>query len=185
MIKETCAALIRLLKTVEPNTAITHGRVLELKTLPSLVLEGPALSEIRAMRSQAKITAKDLANKAYVREKAPRWYNLSFNVTIGAEKYADILDRIEALSRLAQRSNLIAAKQEGTGRERAYAWDWQTIPSSAGAPNFSGVYNAAGRLTIYAVEAYSDIQETGPLIMSIELDFEGDKNTITDTEQEG
>lgn len=182
MIKETCEALITLLKTVEPNTAITHGRVLEIKTLPSISLEGPALAEIRAMRSQAKLTEINIGS-GYIREKAPRWYDLSFTVTIAADKYADILDRIEALSRLAQSGPLLTVTQETTGRQRSYVWDWQYLPYPTGAPNFSGVYNAAGRLTIYAVEVYSGIQETGPLITSVELDFEGDINTITEQEQ--
>jgi hypothetical protein len=75
------------------------------------------------------------------------------------------------LSRLAQRTPLITAEQESTGRVRQYSWDWSAFPGNSGRPNFSGVYEAAGRMIVWDVEIYSGVVETGSLITSVEVTF--------------
>jgi hypothetical protein len=187
LLKETCEQVLSLFRSVEPNTRQSQGNIAQLKTLPAIVLTGPRLEEDKRMRSQAKLAAIDKDAGIYKKEKTPRWYHLLYDVTIAAEIFRELADRLESLSRLAQSVPLITVEQENTGRVRQYSWDWSTFPGNAGRPNFSGVYEATGRMTVWDVEIYSGVVETGPLITSIEADFvlggeddgiDADKETI-------
>lgn len=171
MILETCEAFLAHLRKVEPNTKQSQGAILELKTLPIIVVEGPRIQERKNMRTVAEIMAKDVAAGVYVKEKTPRWYNLSFDILIATDRFSDLLNRIEGLSRFAQSAPLLTVTQQGTGRVREYGWDWQTFPQNNGLPNFSGVYEAKGSLVIYDVEVYSGVTRSGKLIQSIDLGF--------------
>lgn len=169
MIKECTSALKTLLESAEANTVMAQGNITELKSLPAIVIFGPALHEVRSMRSQALLRETDTDSGTYTKEKAPRWYNLQFEVRIAAVRYRELADRLEMLSRLVQTTPLIRVTQEVTGRERNYTWDWREFPSITSTPNISGVYEANGELIVYDVEVYSGVQTTGPLITSIEL----------------
>ena len=173
MLKETCEQVLSLFRAVEPNTHQSQGDITQLKTLPAIILTGPKLEEDKRMRSQAKLTAIDKKTLTYVKEKAPRWYHLVYEVMIASETFRELMDRLESLSRLAQSTPLLTVEQEGgTGRVRQYGWEWTASPGNAGRPNFSGVYEATGRMTVWDVEVYSGVVETGPLITSITMDFE-------------
>lgn len=154
---------------------------MEIKKLPIIVLTGPTLRERTNMRTQAEIEAKDAEQGVFVKEKTPRWFNLSFRVLVAAERFSDILDRTERLSRLAQESPLLKVTQEGTGRVREYLWDWTELPSNSTTPNFSGIYEAQGTLVVYDVEIYSGVTRDGTLIKNIEMEFTaGDGNSKRD-----
>ena len=144
---------------------------MELKELPIVVFTGPSLQERRNMRSAAEITAKDAEQGVFVKEKTPRWFNLSFTVLVAANRLSDLLDRTERLSRLWHESPVLSVTQTETGRVREYQWDWTALPSNTTAPNFSGVYEAQGTLVVYDVEIYSGVTREGVLIKTIDMEF--------------
>jgi hypothetical protein len=183
MLKETFEQVLSLFRSVEPNTNQSQGDILQLKTLPAIVLTGPRLEEDKRMRSQAKLVAVDKESGTYEKEKTPRWYHLIYDVLIATETFRELADRLENLSRLAQSAPLITVEQENTGRVRKYGWDWATFPGNSGKPNFSGVYEATGRMIVWDVEIYSGVVETGPLITSIVMDFIPVGENGADTEQ--
>ncbi len=169
MIVETTRALIRLFKTIEPNTILNAGNVVEIATLPAIVLNGPvAVEKKRLMRDPERITAIDIENNIAVREVPPRWYDLQFSVAFSCKSTLELIELMEECSRLAQRSNLL--KAENDERTRMYSWAWRTLPSVYNVPNISEVCEGRGELVIHDVEAYSGIRENIPLIKVIDID---------------
>ncbi|MDR2523407.1 MAG: hypothetical protein LBC93_06890 [Synergistaceae bacterium] len=169
MIKETCEQVLSLFRAVEPNTNQSQGDITQLKSLPAIVLTGPRLEEVKSMRSQDWLTAIDTETRTFVKEKAPRWYNLVYNALVAAKTFRELADRLEGLSRLAQSAPLLTVEQQDAGRVRQYGWDWRTFPGNTGGPNSSGVYEAVGVLVVWDVEVYSGVTQTGSLITSIEI----------------
>jgi hypothetical protein len=173
MIAATTRALIRAFRSIEPNTHLAQRSIVELETLPAVVLTGPLLQEVlRRRRDAERITAVDLEAGHAVREKPPRWYNMRFNVAFSAESNIDLLETIAKCSKLPQRVPLLRA--EGAERIREYSWRWSAFPSASTAPNVSEVCEGRGELTVEDVEVYSDIRELVPLIRVVELDLPGE-----------
>ena len=170
MIVETTRALVRLFKTVEPNTHLSNGSIVELAELPAIVLSGPIATEKkRLMRDPERITAYDYENRIAVEEVPPRWYDLAFSVAFSVRRDpVALMELMEKFSRLAQSHKLL--KAESAERTREYLWAWQRPPSVYTAPNISEVCEGRGDLIVYDVEVYSGIQETVPLIQSFKLD---------------
>ncbi len=177
MIVETTKALIQLFKTVEPNTHLSMGNVVELATLPAVVLNGPALQEVtRRQRDAEQITAIDMENFLAVRERPPRWYHLQFNVSFSCETMTDLLVLTESFLRLAQGCRLLQAV--GAERTREYSWGWRVPPGANVEPNISEIFEGRGELIAHDVEVYGDIRETIPLIRVIELGLNGEELRI-------
>ena len=170
MIVETTRALVRLFKTVEPNTHLSAGSIVELAELPAIVLSGPIATEKkRLMRDPERITAYDYENKIAVEEVPPRWYDLVFNVAFSVRRDpVALMELMEKFSRLAQGHKLLKAENET--RTREYLWAWQRPPGVYTAPNISEVCEGRGDVIIYDVEVYSGIQETVTLIQSFNFD---------------
>ena len=174
MIVETTRALVKLFKTVELNTHMSVGSIVELAALPAIVLNGPVATEKkRLMRDPERIAAYDYENKAAVTEVPPRWYDL---VAFSCKSTLELVDLMERCSRLAQSAKLLKAEPEAweEGRTREYLWAWQRPPSVYNVPNISEVCEGRGDLIVYDVEVYSGIQETVPLIRSFELEVKAD-----------
>lgn len=165
MIQESTRALIRLFKTVEPNTHLSPNGITELESIPAIVLDGPQLTEAMDMRRAAyEITATDADENTFTREPSPRFYNLRFSVSLSAKDALSLLNLLEACSWLAQNSPVLTVTQNATGRTREFSWEWEQFPSGSGTPNFSEVYEATGSARIRDVEVYSGMTETGKLI---------------------
>ncbi|MDR1977930.1 MAG: hypothetical protein LBQ42_04275 [Synergistaceae bacterium] len=181
MILETTRALVQLFKTVEPNTHLSQGSIVELAELPAVILSGPVAQEVSLrQRDGERITAIDKESGIAIRDLPPRWYNLQFNVAFSCTAIMDLLRIMENCSRLPQRHPLLQAV--GEERRREYSWAWKTFPAVQAAPNVSEVAEGRGELTIFDVEVYSDLRETVPLIRVVEIDIEmpkgADKVTI-------
>jgi hypothetical protein len=179
LLKETCEQVLTLFRSIEPNTNQSQGDITQLKGLPAIILTGPRLNEVKNMRSQAKLVEIDKINMEYTKEKAPRWYDLVYDVLAATETFRELMDRLESLSRLAQSEPLLTVEQDATGRVRQYSWEWGTFPGNSGRPNTSGVYEAVGQLIVRDIEIYSGVTETGPLIRTIEIGIAPDSGDAT------
>ena len=170
MITATTRALIRAFRTAEPNTHLAQRSIVELETLPAVILTGPLLQEVaKRQRDAERITSIDIEEGKAIREKPPRWYNMRFNVAFTAVSNIDLLAVMEKCSRLPQTTPLLRA--EGAERVREYSWRWSAFPSINYAPNISEVCEARGELTVDDVEVYSDVRELVPLIVTVCLDL--------------
>ena len=168
MILATTRALVQLFKSMEPNTHLSQGSIVELAKLPAIILTGPVVSEVlRRQRDAERITVIDENNRIAVHEKSPRWYNMQFGVALSCAANMDLLKLMESCSRLPQQYPVI--KAVGEERTREYSWGWRSFPSAYPAPNASEVIEGRGELMVYDVEVYSDLRETVSLVEAFEL----------------
>lgn len=174
MITAATRALIKIFKTIEPNTILSAGNITELSDMPAIVLSGPVANEKRRMRREPEvITDYDYDNNTATVEIVPRWYDLQFNVALTAKSTLDLVKLIEECSRLNQRERVIEAVDENDDtRRRIYSWAWRNLPSVYNAPNISEVCEGRGDLIIYDVEVYSGIYHNEPLIQNFNLSTE-------------
>jgi hypothetical protein len=171
VILATTRTLVQLFKSVEPNTHLSPGSIVELARLPAIILTGPILSEVKKRQRDAeRITVIDKENYQAVREKPPRWYDMQFNVAFSCVSSLELLHIIEECSRLPQKNPLLLAT--GEERSREYSWAWRVFPAMQTTPNVSEVVEGRGELTVYDVEVYSDVREMTPLIRVIDIDLE-------------
>ena len=171
MILETTRTLVQLFKTIEPNTHLSAGSIVELAKLPAIILSGPVAQEIkRRQRDGERLTVIDKENFVAIHEKPPRWYNLQFSVAFSCEAAMDLLRIMESCSRLPQRAPLLKAVAEE--RTREYSWEWRVFPAVQTVPNVSEVVEGRGELTVYDVEVYSDLREITPLIRVVDIEME-------------
>lgn len=169
MIEEATRALIKLFRTIEPNTVLGNAPLTELAQLPAIVLNGPvAVIKKPLTNDNNRITAYDRENYIAVDEVAPRWYDLNFSVAIACNSALELVKLMEECSRLSQRARVIEAVSEE--RKRIYSWSWRNLPSMYNVPDISEVCEGRGELVIHDVEAYSNIRETIPLIREFILD---------------
>ena len=181
MILETTRALIRLFKTVEPNTQLSAGSIVELAKLPAVILSGPILQEVkRKRRDGERLTVIDKESNTAIREVPPRWYDLQFNVAFSCESSIDFLKLVWNCSVLSQQYPLLQAV--GEERTREYSWEWRVPPALQTVPNVSQIVEGRGEITVYDVEVYGNLRESVPLIRVVEIDIEtpkgADKVTI-------
>lgn len=184
MIVETTRSLVRMLREqINNNVVLSAGSIVEISTLPVIVLSGPDLTEKKKLAHDGdRMTAIDLDNLEAVYEIPPRWYDLRFNVNISCSSNLELLEMIEAFSRLNQSNRIIQAKNDK--RERYYSWSWRVMACSDISPNISQVYQGKGVIIVYDVEVYSNIRESVPLIRKVIADIEQDLIEVSDDEQE-
>ena len=163
MIEATTRELIKLFRRqVEENTVLSAGSIVEIATLPAIILNGPTLTEKkRLMRDPERITVIDLEAGHAVREIPPRWYDLHFDVNISCKSNLELISLIEKLSRLNQGYYLLTAENEL--RKRQYIWRWENPPQVSTTPNISQVAQGRAGIIVYDVEVYSEIREVWPL----------------------
>ena len=175
MIEATTRELIKLFRgQVEENTVLSAGSIIEIATLPAIILNGPTLTEKkRLMRDPERITVIDLEAGQAVREIPPRWYDLHFDVNISCKSNLELISLIEKLSRLNQGYYLLTAENEL--RKRQYIWQWETPPQVSTTPNISQVAQGRAGIIVYDVEVYSEIREVWPLIEKVSVQIDKDK----------
>jgi len=173
---ETTRALVRLFKSIEPNTHLSAGSIVELARLPAVVLSGPvAVEKKRLARDAERLTAIDMEEMEAAREVPPRWYDLQFDVALSCRSTLELVEMMERCSRLVQASPLLTA--EGGGRVRRYVWAWRTPPGVRDAPDISQVAEGRGELAVFDVEAYSGLREISPLIRVVDIGIESPDGT--------
>ena len=172
MIVETTRALIKMLRAnIFENVILSAGSIVEISTLPVIILDGPKIIEKkRLMRDPERILAVDIDNNEATYEVPPRWYDLHFDVNISCQGNLELIELFEEFSRLNQKIPLIEAVNDE--RERKYSWFWGVMPGSDIDPNISQVYQGKGQLIIYDVEVYSNIREVWPLIQKVQVEFD-------------
>ena len=184
MIVETIRTLIRLLRgNIFENVVLSAGSIVEISTLPVIILNGPELTEKKLlMRDHERIVAVDLSAGLAIREIPPRWYDLRFDVNISCDSNLALIETFEEFSRVNQKFPLLHAVKDE--RERDYSWYWNIVPSSDIDPNISQVYQGKGELIIYDVEVYSNVRKVWPLIKKIKAEFDtgGIQNEMLEVE---
>ncbi len=174
MIVAATRALIKLFRKIEPNVILSAGNITELSELPAIILSGPVASEKRQMRRDGETIANyDYENQTAIVEKAPRWYDLSFNIAFSCKSSLELVKLMEECSRLVQAYPVIEAiDEEDDTRRQFYKWSWRSLPSVYNVPNLSEVCEGRGDLIIHDVEVYSELYREEKLIQKFNLSTE-------------
>ncbi len=177
-------ALIRLVQSeVHPHALLVPPDEMHvIKTPPSIILQGPALTENRQRRSQASQVCKDVEAMTYQRRLVPRMYHLDFEVVLTTANEAQLIDLQERTCQLVLNHPVIAIEDRG-GLNLT-----ELVPvGGLRRVNLSNLKQAAGRLRIEDCPISGPVIEEGRLIVDRIFEFHGgltETHTFTPDTQE-
>ncbi|MEN6521110.1 MAG: hypothetical protein ABFD46_08180 [Armatimonadota bacterium] len=104
LIREVVEAFIRLAKSeIDPGALLVAADdMFEVTNVPSVVFQGPTISEDALRRTPAMLVLRNEAELTFEQRKAPRLYHLDFDVIVTCGKEADLLDLTERIARFYQ-----------------------------------------------------------------------------------
>ncbi len=104
VLREVVESFIRLAKSdIHPSTVmVCADDVFEVTDVPSVVLQGPTLSEDGDRRTPAMLTKRSEADLTFEQCRHPRLYHLDFDVIVTTGKESELLDLTERIARFYQ-----------------------------------------------------------------------------------
>ena len=109
-IQTVTETLIRLAKQViHPDTVLVFpDDLFEVQRTPSVILQGPKLTEDRFRRSQSRLFETNVAELSFEECRFPRLYHLDFDLVVTVDREAELLGFHESVSRFLQLYPFIA-----------------------------------------------------------------------------
>ncbi len=160
--------LVRLFKREVHENAqlIAADDVFEVKATPSLLLQGPTLTENGRRRSLTRYVEKDLPGLTYAESKAPRLYHLDFDIIVTTASQLELLALQEAVARLYQAHPAIAIGDVGSLNLT------ELIPvGGLRRVNLSNLRQASGRARVEDCPVYDGQIHHGKLIRDRTFEF--------------
>jgi hypothetical protein len=108
-IQAVTETLIRLAKqAIHSNTVLVFADDLfEVQSTPSIILQGPKLTEDRLRRSQTRLFEKNMTDLGFEECRFPRLYHLDFDLMVTVDREAELLQFQEAVSCFLQLNPVI------------------------------------------------------------------------------
>ena len=172
-IRTVTDALIRLAKqAIHPDTVLVFADDLfEVQSTPSVILQGPKLTEDRFRRGQARLFEKDTADLSFEECRFPRLYHLDFDLMVTVDREAELLQFQESVSRFLQLNPMIPIADQGDLNLT------ELVPLGGLARvNLSNLRQSSGRLRIESCPVYDGETRNGHLIRNRTFQFHGDIN---------
>lgn len=171
--REVVESLIRLLKTeVHPNAVLVAADdMFEVSKSPSIVLQGPTLTEDVDRRTLGRTVIKHPAELTYEERRHPRLYHLDFDVIATTATEGEQLDLIEKLARFFQQCSTLTVGDHGSLNLTEL-----TPLGGLKRVNLSNLRQASGRCRIEDCPVYDGRVETGPLVKEVLLDMNTQEN---------
>lgn len=115
VLREVVELFIRLAKSeIDPGAVmVCADDVFEVTDVPSVVIQGPTLSEDGDRRTPAMLTKRNEAALTFEQCRHPRLYHLDFDVIVTTGKEADLLDLTEKIARFYQLHPTFAVGEHG------------------------------------------------------------------------
>jgi len=115
-IQTVTETLIRLAKqAIHPDTVLVFpDDLFEVQRTPSVILQGPKLTEDRFRRSQSRLFEKNVAELSFEECRFPRLYHLDFDLVVTVDREAELLGFHESVSRFLQLHPEIAIVDQGS-----------------------------------------------------------------------
>ena len=115
-IRTVVETFIRLVKAqIDPNAVLVLADdIFEVTDVPSVILQGPTLTENSERRTLARIIEKDVATLTYEESNYPRLYHLNFDVVVTTGNEADLLDFQEKIARFYLINPELTIDDQGT-----------------------------------------------------------------------
>ena len=170
-IQTATETLIRLAKqAIHPDTVLVFtDDLFEVQRTPSVILQGPKLSEDRFCRSQTRLFDKNVADLSYEECRFPRLYHLDFDLVVTVDHEAELLQFHEAVSRFLQINPVIPIADQGELNLT------ELVPLGGLARvNLSNLRQSSGRLRIESCPVYDGEIRFGRLIRDRTFQFHGD-----------
>ena len=116
ILREVVESFVRLVKSeIYPGAVlVASDDVFEVTDVPSVVLQGPTLSEDGDRRTPAMLTKRNEADLTFEQCRHPRLYHLDFDVIVTTGKEAELLDLTEKVARFYQIRPTLAVGEQGS-----------------------------------------------------------------------
>ena len=168
LIREVVESFIRLAKSeITPGVVLVCADdIFEVTAPPSVVFQGPTLSEDSDRRTPAMLTRRNEADLTFEQCRHPRLYHLDFDVIVTTGKEAELLELTEKLARFYQLHPMLAAGEHGSLAIT------ELVPlGGLKRINLSNLRQASGRCRIEDCPVYDGRVVTGKLATGLHLEL--------------
>jgi hypothetical protein len=169
VLREVVESFIRLAKSEIHHDAVMvcADDVFEITDVPSLVLQGPTLSEDGDRRTPAMLVRRNEAELTFEQCKHPRLYHLDFDVIVTTGKEAELLDLTEKIARFYQLHPALSVGEHGSLNVT------ELVPlGGLKRVNLSNLRQASGRCRIEDCPIYDGRVSAGKLAAGVKIEVE-------------
>jgi hypothetical protein len=168
-IREVVESFVRLAKSeIHPSAVLVCADdMFEVTETPSVVLQGPTLSEDSSRRSPAMLVRRNQAELTFEQCKHPRLYHLDFDVIVTTGKEAELLDLTEKVARFYQLHPAFSVGEHGSLNIA------ELVPlGGLKRVNLSNLRQASGRCRIEDCPIYDGRVSAGKLTTGVKIEVE-------------
>jgi hypothetical protein len=146
--------------------------VFEVTNVPSIVLQGPTLSEDGDRRTLARMVKRNVAELTFEQCRHPRLYHLDFDIIATTGKEAELLDLTEKIARFYQLHPVIAVGGHGV-----LSITELTPLGGLKRVNLSNMRQASGRCRIEDCPIYDGRVNAGKLATGVKIEIQNSGET--------
>ncbi|MFQ5647429.1 MAG: hypothetical protein ACE5GM_10900 [bacterium] len=160
-VREVIETFIRKLQAdiTAQTVLISRNDFFEATKLPSLIIQGPEITENRSRRTKAKLVTTDKGALTYDERNYPRFYHFDFDFILTAEKETELLDLQEKVMKFFLKNPELSVNADDSIHMV------ELIPIGGLArPNLTNLRQASGKYRLEDVEIYDDSLVQGKLI---------------------
>ena len=166
ILREVVESFVRLVKSeIHPGAVlVASDDVFEVTDTPSVILQGPTMTEDGDRRTPAMLTRRNEPDLTFEQCRHPRLYHLDFDVVVTTGKQADLLDLTERVARFYQLHPLLAVDGHGSLNIT------ELVPlGGLKRVNLSNLRQASGRCRIEDCPVYDGRVVAGKLVRDIRI----------------
>lgn len=168
ILREVVESFVRLAKSeIHASAAlIASDDVFEVTNVPSVILQGPTLTENGDRRTPAMLTRRSQADLTFEQCRHPRLYHLDFDVIVTTGKEAELLDLTERVARFYQLHPVLVVGEHGLLNltELAPVGGLKRV-------NLSNLRQASGRCRIEDCPIYDSRVSSGKLATGVKIEI--------------
>ncbi len=169
LVREVVEAFVRLVKAeVNPGAVLVCADdIFEVTAVPSVVLQGPTLTEDTARRTPARQVRKNEGELTFEERRHPRLYHLDFDVIVTTGKEGELLDLTEKIARFYQLHPVLEVGEHGSLAIT------ELVPlGGLKRVNLSNLRQASGRCRIEDCPIYDGRVVSGKLATGLAVELE-------------
>lgn len=166
LIREVIEGFVRLVKSeIDPGAVLVSADdIFEVTKTPSVVLQGPTLTEDTLRRTPAMLTRRNETDLTFEERRHPRLYHLDFDVIVTTGRESDLLNLMEKFSQFYQLHPVIAVGEHGSLNLT------ELVPvGGLRRVNLSNLRQASGRCRIEDCPVYDGRVQSGKLASGIDI----------------
>ena len=174
VLREVVESFVRVVKSeIHPGAVLVCADdVFEVTNVPSVVLQGPTLSEDGDRRTPAMLTKRNEVDLTFQQCRRPRLYHLDFDVIVTTGKEAELLDLMEKIARFYQLHPTLSVGEHGSLNVA------ELVPlGGLKRVNLSNLRQASGRCRVEDCPIYDGRVSAGKLAASVKIEIENTGET--------